>query len=137
MILLDTHIFVWVTLGIGRIGRRARALIEDSRAHDEAHVSVVSCWEIATLVDRDRLVLYPDVRSWVRRALAQPGIVTARLTPDIALAAGSLPGGMDGDPADRILLATAQAIGCPLVTGDRHMLAYGSAGHVEVIDARD
>ncbi len=86
------------------------------------------------LVRKGRLVLSLDVHTWVRRTLASD-LRVAPLTPDIALDGGFLPGTATGDPADRIIIATARALGARLVTRDAAILAYGRAGHVAVLDA--
>ena len=64
------------------------------------------------------------------------GIRLAALEPVIALASTRLPGEMHGDPADRMVAATARHLGVVLVTADEKLLAYGAAGHLAVFPAR-
>ncbi|HCV25099.1 MAG TPA: PIN domain nuclease, partial [Candidatus Latescibacteria bacterium] len=68
-----------------------------------------------------------------RQALSSPGLSLAPLTPDIALASSRLPGEIHGDPADRMLIATARSLGATLVTRDRRILEYSQAGHVTTL----
>ncbi len=75
------------------------------------------------LVERGRLVLDRDVADWVRDALAQPGIELLQLTPEIALAAGGAGLRLAGDPADRMIAATAIAHQARLVTKDERLRA--------------
>ena len=70
---------------------------------------------------------------WIRRALAAPGMALAPLTPEIALASTRLPGEFHGDPADRIITATARQLGALLLTRDREIIDYGEKGHVSVL----
>lgn len=70
------------------------------------------------------------VDAWVQQALAAPGISPASLTPQVAVASTRLPGQLHGDSADRILVATARALGAHLVTRDARLLEYAAAGHV-------
>jgi PIN domain nuclease of toxin-antitoxin system len=73
--------------------------------------------------------------TWVRNALATPGLILAPLTPEIAIASTRLPGDLHGDPADRLIVATARVHGATLMTKDSKLLAYGRAGHASVMRA--
>ena len=68
--------------------------------------------------------------------MSLPGIRLAALEPAIALASTRLSGEMHGDPADRMLAATARNLDAVLVTADEKLLAYGAAGHLAVFPAR-
>lgn len=118
MTVLDTHAWLWWVDGDPRLSPQARAAIERS---DELVVSTISVWELATLERLGRLKLTPDSRIWIRRALAQAGVEPAPLTPEVGMLAGSLPVLFPGDPADRIIYATAVSRDVPLVTGDRRI----------------
>lgn len=103
MIVLDTHVWVWWTSSPEKLSRRARSAIDEG---GELLVSPISCWEVAMLVTKKRLDLDRDVLVWIRQALAQPRVDLAPLSPDIAVRAASLHG-LHGDPADRLIVATA------------------------------
>jgi len=118
---LDTHAWLWWVDGDPRLSDAARAAIDGS---EELVVSAISAWEVATLERIGRLKLVPDTRVWIRRALAQPGVVPAPVTPDLALTAGSLLPPFPGDPADRIIYATALVEDARLVTGDRRIARH-------------
>ena len=75
------------------------------------------------------------VRDSVHRALAVPGLSLAPMTPDIAVEACYLPGDFHGDPADRLIVATARVEGATLVTRDAGIVAYGRVGHLSVLAA--
>ena len=96
-------------------------------------VSSISAWEIATLVAKGKMALSigPDV--WFQRFCELPGVALAEMPPAVLVASASLPGAPPGDPADRILVATARAFGYTLVTRDRKLLEYGRHGHVQVL----
>ncbi|MEE3264694.1 MAG: type II toxin-antitoxin system VapC family toxin [Candidatus Latescibacterota bacterium] len=132
--LLDTHIWIWWMIGADPL-RSSPARERIARAIDEesARVSVISVWEVGMLEAHKRISLTVDVETWTRQALSSPGLSLAPLTPDIALASSRLPGEIHGDPADRMLIATARSFGATLVTRDRRILEYSQAGHVTTL----
>lgn len=121
MTVLDTHAWIWWVDEDPRLSPQAHAAIERS---DQIVVSAISVWELATLERLGRLKLMPDSRLWIRRALSRPGIASAPVTPEIGLLAGSLPAPFPGDPADRIIYATALSRDARLVTGDRSIVRH-------------
>lgn len=88
------------------------------------------------LVEKGRLNLGRDTLRWIEAALASPGVSLTPISAAIAVKAGKLPRSVPGDPADRLIIATAQALESRLLTSDRKILAYAAQGHVEAIDAR-
>jgi PIN domain nuclease of toxin-antitoxin system len=133
-LILDTHVVIWFVEGDERLGRQARKRIETSP--DPILISAITPWEIAILVRKERIALSRDVRSWVDEILDGEEVVVAALEPAIAIDSVMLPGGLNNDPADRIIVATARHHSMPLLTVDQVILDYGEAGHVSVIDAR-
>ncbi|HLE84455.1 MAG TPA: type II toxin-antitoxin system VapC family toxin [Thermoanaerobaculia bacterium] len=116
MILLDTHAWIWWVSAPEQLSPAAREAIEG--AH-ELGVSPISCWELATKVSRGKLRLDRDLEVWVHQALARPRVTVAGLLPEIAVAAGRLGSqGFHGDPADRMIVATAMYHDSLLVTKD-------------------
>ncbi len=136
MILLDTHALIWFIQKDQRVGERGRTIIDTERAGDGAVIAPISVWETAMLADKGKIVLNRSVVAWFEAVLAVSGFSLAELTVAIGVDAGSLPGGTHGDPADRLIIATARALGCPLLTADRAILAYAAVGHLQAIDAR-
>lgn len=84
----------------------------------------MSCWEVAKLVECNRLRLECPVEEWMGGALSLPGIQLIDLTPAIAIASTKLPGSFHRDPADQIIVATARAYDLELLTVDDKILAY-------------
>ncbi|MGH3065893.1 MAG: type II toxin-antitoxin system VapC family toxin [Gaiellaceae bacterium] len=121
MTVLDTHTWLWWMDGDPRLSRAAQTAID---ASSELTVSTISVWELATLERLGRLAVLPDIRTWVRRALGDSRVTTCPVTPDIALAAGSLLPPFPGDTADRIIYSTALANNARLVTADRRMARH-------------
>lgn len=131
-ILLDTHAWIWLRAGESASLRKSSLdAIAEAARRSALNVSVISVWEVAMLAAKGRVHLGLSAAQWVRRALAAPGLVLADLTPEIAVESSFLPGEFHSDPADRMIVATARAIGATLYTKDRAILAYGRSGHVK------
>jgi PIN domain nuclease of toxin-antitoxin system len=132
MILLDTHALLWLDGG-APMTRERTAAIDDAAARGEVLISPVSAWEIGLLVRKGRIRLDLEPLPWFERALGLPG---ARLTP-LAVAAvissSFLAEPFHGDPADRLLVATARTVPATLITRDTRILSYAAAGHLRAL----
>ena len=91
-------------------------------------VSVISCWEIAKLVEIGKVVLDRPVEEWITAALAQPGVRLLDLTVPTVVESTRLPPPFHRDPADQLFVATARVLRVPLLTLDTRIVAYP---HVE------
>jgi PIN domain nuclease of toxin-antitoxin system len=123
MIILDTHIWVWWVHGDASLPVMARALL-DASEQTGIGVSAISCWEVAKLVERQRLSLPCPVLDWIEQALSYPGVQLLDLSPRICAESTQSPGSFHRDPADQIIVATARVFDAPLVTVDDKILAY-------------
>ena len=123
MILVDTHIWIWWVHGDPALLKSARELLDSSRATGIG-VSVISCWEVAKLVEYERLVLPCQVADWIRMALNYPGVRLLELSPRICVESAQLPAGFHRDPADQIIVATARVLNAKLLTLDSKILEY-------------
>ena len=137
-LLLDTHIWLWLVEGDEtRLTNEAWGLLDRSAAESNLIVSDISCWEVAVKASKGKLPLTADAAAWLERAEQAPGIRFQPLTRKILLRSTQLPGAVHNDSADRILMATAQLLGIPLVTADRQIIAYARAHvGVQVVDVR-
>ena len=129
--LLDTQAVMWLRLGDPRLGPQSRLEIEREWQSGEVYVSAITFWEIAMLIDKGRITFPEDVLSWRREQLVQ-GLIEIPVTGEIAARAGAL-SDIHGDPADRIIIATALE-GHLLTTSDRRILAW--PGPLQRLDAR-
>jgi PIN domain nuclease of toxin-antitoxin system len=84
---------------------------------------------------KGRLELRMSCVEWIHAALATPGLSLIPLSPEIAIESSRLPGSFQGDPADRILMATARVTGAKLMTKDRKILDYSDQGHARIVAA--
>ncbi len=118
-LLLDTHVALWLDSGDDRLGKSTRRTIDTTwQAGGQVFLSAVSVWEIALLVDRGFIELDVPIDAWVRRFLGRPGLSAVPLDHEAAARAYRLHHLEHRDPADRILIASAIGLGCPLVTQD-------------------
>lgn len=123
MIILDTHIWIKWVLDESQL---PSVFCDKIRAHetDGLGVSVISCWEVAKLMELKRLSFEIDVHDWINQALSYPGIQLIEFSPRIAVESTQLPGEFHRDPADQIIVATARVNDCPLLTMDKKILDY-------------
>ncbi|MFN3075765.1 MAG: type II toxin-antitoxin system VapC family toxin [Alphaproteobacteria bacterium] len=135
-VVLDTHSWIWFLNADPRLGRDARTAIEAATLQDGAVLSAISLWEISMLVARGRLTLPRDPREWLEFHLASPGFTVHPLSIAVAVGSNRLPADPHGDPADRIIIATARHLDAPQVTADQKILSYAKDGHVKALDAR-
>ena len=131
MILQDTHVLLWWETGNRRLGPQCRHILETALREGQAAVSAISFWELSMRAAKGHLELPFAIDAW-RQELLQRGIVEIPVDGDIAIRAGLLRD-MHGDPADRIIVATAQD-GHQLMTADRQILGWG--GDLLSINAR-
>lgn len=122
-LLLDTHIVLWLDAADAALRPATRLMLEAHwRAGNALCVNAISAWEIALLADVGRIEpdLAPDAS--LARFLARPGMEAVALSISAVTRAYPLTGLPHPDPADRLLIATAIELGCPLVTQDARML---------------
>jgi PIN domain nuclease of toxin-antitoxin system len=86
-------------------------------------ISVISCWELAKLVERRRLGFTIPTLTWIRRALSEYDLRLVDLTPEIAGESAGLQG-FHGDRADQIIVATSRVLGMPVVTADQRLIQF-------------
>jgi PIN domain nuclease of toxin-antitoxin system len=130
VILLDTHVAVWVLRDDPALGRKARSVTTAALGDGQLTISAISFWEIALLIAKGRLRSLDDA-SRIRVLTAQAGIREIPLTGDIAILAVELD--LHGDPADRFIAATAVAQDATLMTADEALLSWRS--NIRRIDA--
>ncbi len=130
MILVDTHVLVWLAEGNTSLGPKAVRLIERAYSTGGIRVSAFSFWEIGMLVEKKRIAA--DAAQ-MRASSLRAGIVEVAVDGKLALAAARLTS-FHGDPADRIIVATALELDATLATADERILGW--RGGLSTLDAR-
>lgn len=132
-LLLDTCAALWLVAG-APLADGARAAIAHAQDTGEPiWISPVLAWEIGLLARKGRFRSALTPQRWFQQLCAQPAIRLCALDADILLASSFLPGDLHGDPADRMMVATAREQGFTLVTRDDALLDYAGQGYVAAL----
>jgi PIN domain nuclease of toxin-antitoxin system len=117
--LLDTHVWVWWNMRPENLSRKVKGLIAASQKYEEILLSAISVWEFCKLLEKKRIGISCDPRDWLETALAMPKLRLVPLSPVIAYRSTLLPQLASADPADQIIVATAQEENAILLTKDK------------------
>lgn len=126
-VLLDTHVLHWWSAEPDRLSQRAAQAVSTA---SELAVAGITWYELAWLASHGRIALAIPVNSWLAQLAAT--VRTVAITPAIATAAVTLPDSFPGDPADRLIYATAVEYGWSLVTKDRRLREHPHPRRVTV-----
>jgi PIN domain nuclease of toxin-antitoxin system len=110
-----------------------QAIHDAGRAGTALQISPITAWEIGLLARKGRFRSSLSPQRWLDQLRNLPGVEFCELSPDVLLNSSFLPGDFHGDPADRILVATAREYGFALLTRDRALLDYANEGHLAAI----
>ncbi len=134
MLILDTHVWLWLVNGDEKILKSGfLPAIEDAANQNGIGVPAICTWEVAMLAAKERIVLEGNALDWMNHALSAPGVSLCPFTPEIAYESANLPGDFHGDPADRLIVASARILNSILVTFDGKILKYAANGYLNVL----
>ena len=120
MILVDTHVVVWLAFDQDQISRKARVAIDNARRKgDGLAISDITLLELATLASKGRVRLNISLESFLQEVEAR--FVILPISGRACVRAIGLPSAYPKDPADRIIGATALVEGLPMLTADREI----------------
>lgn len=124
MIILDTSAWLAWTSSPARLSPKAARAIAEEERKQGVLVSAISVWEISVKSALGKVVLDRDVRAWIHFASSYPGLAVVPVDPADAVESTLLPGTFHEDVADRMIIALARRLDCPVVTSDPAMRAY-------------
>jgi PIN domain nuclease of toxin-antitoxin system len=117
MIVLDTHAWIWLSSEPKQLSRPAQYSL---RKADRIGIPAISCWEFSMLVSKKRIEIDRGAVEWLEQALSQPRVELLPLTPSVAVTSTQL-GNFQGDPADRLIVATAIVHSAKLISRDERI----------------
>lgn len=124
-ILLDTHAFIWaVDNQLYRFSANSQAQLNTALQQQQLYLSAISLWEVAMLVAKNRIQLKMSAQEWLHQAISRSGIIIVPI--DIAIATLSSTLELHGDPADRLIVASAMCQKLQLCTQDRKILDFAA-----------
>ncbi len=118
-VLLDSHVVHWWSAEPQRLSNAASTAVEQA---DELAVAAITWFELAWLAQHERILLTIPMRTWLQRLAVH--VRTVGITSSVAATAVCLPSSFPGDPADRLIYATAIEHGWRLVTKDRRLRSH-------------
>ena len=118
-VLLDTHIWLWWLTGSASLPEAERDALDRAAARSLPALSAISLWEAQMLVAKGRIVLAEPFAQWIASVAAQDVVRLLALDVDVIAELHALPASFHGDPADRLIVATARAHALPLATHDK------------------
>ena len=123
MTVLDTHAFIWAWMEPERLSTAAVEAIARARSAGGLAIASITVWEVAMLIERGRLRVFGTPERWIETAISGLGTSVIEITAAIATISVRLVEPIAKDPADRLIAATAIALGAPLVTADERLRA--------------
>lgn len=117
-VLLDTHVWLWWLTGASQMRKKDRDALDRSAAHELPFIAAISIWEAQMLVSRQRLLPGEPFDVWIRRMTAPDTVRILPIDADVVVSLHSLSKSFHGDPADRLIVATARAYALQLATLD-------------------
>jgi len=119
-VLLDSHVWIWWLTGQEDLPARKRESLDRlAQEGTPPFLAAISLWEAQMLYRKGRLQLQMDFPVWLSQASDPSAVRLLPLDTSVVLALDKLPERFHGDPADRIIVATAKAHGLKLITEDK------------------
>lgn len=123
MILLDTHVLVWMVASPGKLSRAAVREIRKAQREGGCGIASISLWELGLLFAKGRLRASGTIEASIREIVERAAVSVLELTPEIAGLAMVFPESYPKDPGDRLIGATARVHGIALITQDEKIIA--------------
>ena len=123
MILLDTHAWLWLCLEPRRLSSAAAGAVRRAVTDGGLAIASISLWEVAMMLARGRVIPQGTPEAWLNALIDRSGVTIREITPAVATVAAQFPDDFPGDPADRLIAATARADGMSLVSRDARIRA--------------
>lgn len=134
-IVLDTHVLLWSLLQPEELPEDIKQCITVAQENSQLLVCSISLWEIAMLKSKRRINIYQPMRDFLESITGIDGLSVKDISAEVAAESVQLMDDFHGDPADRIIVATAKCHGATLLTRDQKILTWASLGHIKSLQA--
>jgi PIN domain nuclease of toxin-antitoxin system len=131
-ILMDTHVWYWFVMGDKTLPAKVIELINRAALDDYLYLSDISVLELAMMEGKGRINFQLPTLQWIEKALKGVPVQLISLHPAIAVESCQLEG-FHGDPADRIIVATARVENLTLLTRDKKIQSYAKHNKVKIV----
>lgn len=135
LIVLDTHVLLWSLLQPEELHEDIKQLITIAQENNQLLICSISLWEIAMLKSKRRINIYQPIRDFLESITNIDGLSVKDISAEIAAESVQLMDDFHGDPADRIIVATAKCCGATLITRDQKILTWANLGHIKSLSA--
>ncbi|WP_106874795.1 type II toxin-antitoxin system VapC family toxin [Candidatus Phycorickettsia trachydisci] len=135
MIVLDTHVLLWSLLKPEELSEKVRGVISSAQKESKLIVCSISLWEISMLKFKKRINIYQPVKNFLAAITNVPGLIVKDISSEIASEGVLLTDEFQGDPADRIIVATTKVYGATLITRDQRILSWAEQGDIRFLRA--
>lgn len=133
-LVLDTHIWIWLLNGEKIFNKIFLDEIKKRTNQGTIYLAAISLWEVSMLVEKRKIELEIDCLDWINQSLEGGEFKILALSPEVAVQSCRLGENIHGDPADRMIIASASASNAVLITHDRKILQYGESATLLVYD---
>jgi PIN domain nuclease of toxin-antitoxin system len=130
-IILDTHVLLWSLLQPEELSETIKQNIGLAQENNQLFICSISLWEIAMLKLKKRINIYEPIKDFLESISNINGLSIKDISIEIAAESISLMDDFHGDPADRIIVATARCYGATLLTRDQKVLNWANLGHIK------
>jgi len=135
MIVLDTHVLLWSLLSPEELSEEVRGVISCAQNEGKLIVCSISLWEIAMLKFKKRINIYQPVKDFLAAITGVPGLVVKDISSEVSAESVLLTDEFQGDPADRVIVATTKVCGATLITRDQKILSWAEQGDIRFLKA--
>jgi len=132
-IILDTHVLLWSLLQPEELSETIKQLIGLAQENNQLFICSISLLEIAMLKLKKRINIYEPIKDFLESIHNLDGLSVKDISPEIAAESVSLMDDFHGDPADKIIVATARCYGATLLTRDQKILNWANLGHIKFL----
>jgi PIN domain nuclease of toxin-antitoxin system len=132
--LLDTCAAIYIADNDWLKPQAIKAIDDAFDRREPVYLSPITAWEVGLLSRKGRFKSALAPKRWLERLLSFREIALCPMPAELLLESSFLPGGLHGDPADRIIAATAREYGYTVVTRDRALLDYAAQGHLRALE---